>query len=174
MSQADYDIADQSGLSFLAELNTTLDAILSNNSGATAPTTTTPYQWWADTTAGILKQRNAADDGWINILTLGSTVLETANNLSDIASAATAFNNIKQPASETVTGAVEKATTAEAESGTADKFPDAAGVVSAISANAGLVLQIAVNAQTGTTYTLVLDDAYRLVTMDNAAFNVSS
>jgi len=94
MSQADYDIADQSGLSFLAELNTTLDAILSNNSGATAPTTTTPYQWWADTTAGILKQRNAADDGWINILTLGSTVLETANNLSDLANAAAARTNL--------------------------------------------------------------------------------
>jgi flagellar capping protein FliD len=39
-------------------------------------------------------------------------------NLSDLASAATAFANIKQAASETATGVVEKATLAEAQTGT--------------------------------------------------------
>lgn len=52
-----------------------------------------------------------------------------ANNLSDLGSASTAFDNIKQDASETATGVVEKATTTEAQNGTeADKYPDVVGV----------------------------------------------
>ena len=44
--------------------------------------------------------------------------LLAANNLSDVAAAATAFNNIKQAASETATGVVEIATQAEVNAGT--------------------------------------------------------
>ena len=75
MSQSDYTIADQDGASFLVDINAQLAAIVSNNSGATEPTTTYAYQWWADTSAGVLKQRNAADNAWITIGTLGSTNL---------------------------------------------------------------------------------------------------
>ena len=64
--QEDYVISDQTGVSFLSDLNATLAAIVSNNSGATAPSTTYAYMLWADTTAGILKQRNAANNAWIN------------------------------------------------------------------------------------------------------------
>jgi hypothetical protein len=49
-----------------------LAAIVSNNSKASAPTTTYAYMWWADTANDILKQRNAADSAWINILTLST------------------------------------------------------------------------------------------------------
>jgi len=70
MAQEDYVIADQTGVSFLADLNNTLAAIVSNNSGATEPATMYAYQLWADTNAGILKQRNSANNAWINILTL--------------------------------------------------------------------------------------------------------
>jgi hypothetical protein len=70
MAQTDYSIADQTGVSFLSDLNDTLAAIVSNNSGATEPATIYAYQFWADTTAGILKQRNAANDAWINVFTL--------------------------------------------------------------------------------------------------------
>jgi len=49
-----------------------LAAIVSNNSKATAPTTTYAFMWWADTANDILKQRNAADSAWINILTLST------------------------------------------------------------------------------------------------------
>ena len=45
--------------------------------------------------------------------------LAKADNLSDVASAVTAFNNIKQDATTSVTGAVELATSAEAEARTA-------------------------------------------------------
>ena len=66
MAQEDYVIADQTGVSFLGDLNNTLAAIVSNNSGATEPALMYPYQWWADTTTGILKQRNTANNAWIN------------------------------------------------------------------------------------------------------------
>ena len=45
--------------------------------------------------------------------------LEAANNLSDVASAATSYGNIKQAASTTATGAIEIATDAETNTGTA-------------------------------------------------------
>ena len=48
----------------------------------------------------------------------GSGDMVAANNLSDVANTATSFNNIKQAASETATGVVELATTAEATTGT--------------------------------------------------------
>ena len=70
MAQEDYVIADQTGVSFLGDLNNTLAAIVSNNSGATQPSIMYAYQWWADTNAGILKQRNSANNAWINVLTL--------------------------------------------------------------------------------------------------------
>jgi len=67
MAQHDYVIANQSGASFRADLNNGLAAIVSNNSGASAPSTTFAFQWWADTTDNVLKMRNAANDGWITI-----------------------------------------------------------------------------------------------------------
>jgi hypothetical protein len=65
MSQHDYVLADQAGLAFLSDLNDALAAVVSLNSGATAPATTYAYQYWLDTTAGLLKQRNAANSGWV-------------------------------------------------------------------------------------------------------------
>lgn len=75
MAQHDYQIADQPGASFLSDLNAALAAIVSQNSGATEPTLTYPYQWWADTTSGKLKLRNAANSAWIEVGTLGSANL---------------------------------------------------------------------------------------------------
>jgi hypothetical protein len=46
--------------------------------------------------------------------------LQAANNLSDVQSAATSFNNIKQDATETATGVSEIATQAEVDAGTDD------------------------------------------------------
>lgn len=136
MAQHKYTIANQLAAPLRADINNTLSAIVSNNSGATEPADRFAYMWWADTTSGILKQRNAANTAWINKLSLAGTALEAGNNLSDVASSVAAFTNIKQNATTTSTGVVEKATTAEAEAGTADKFPDAAGVLASINANA--------------------------------------
>jgi len=72
MSQHDYIIDDQAGLSFLADLNANLAAIVSNNSGGSEPTVKYPLQWWADTTSDILKLRNEANTAWINVLDLAN------------------------------------------------------------------------------------------------------
>lgn len=72
MAQADYVISDQDGASFLVDINAQLAAIVSENSGATEPTTMYAYQLWADTSSGILKQRNAANNAWINLYTLST------------------------------------------------------------------------------------------------------
>ena len=74
MSNADYVLGNQSGASFRAELNTILEAVVSNNSSSSEPSVMFAYMWWADTTAGLLKQRNAANNAWIS-----HGVLATAN-----------------------------------------------------------------------------------------------
>lgn len=73
MAQHDYVLANQSGLSFRQDLNNALAAIVSINSGAAEPSTTYAYQLWGDTTAGLLKQRNAANSAWVTIGTLAAT-----------------------------------------------------------------------------------------------------
>lgn len=75
MAQHDYIIANQSGAAFRSDLNNGLAAIVSNNSGAAQPSTTYAYQWWPDTTTGLLKIRNAANNAWITIGTLADANL---------------------------------------------------------------------------------------------------
>jgi len=83
MSQHDMDLANAAGASFRSDANQALVALVSNSSGATAPATTFAYQFWADTTSGWLKQRDAANAAWIlrAPLSTGAAV--------DVASAAT-------------------------------------------------------------------------------------
>lgn len=64
MSQHDYVVDDASGAIVRADLNSALQALASNNSGASAPSTTYALMWWADTTNSVLKQRNAANSAW--------------------------------------------------------------------------------------------------------------
>jgi hypothetical protein len=75
MATHDYVLANASGAAFRADLNNALAAIVSNNSNATEPATTYAYMWWADTTNGQLKLRNAANDDWVVIQELDGTLL---------------------------------------------------------------------------------------------------
>lgn len=75
MATHDYVIANASGAAVRADLNNALAAIVTNNSNAVEPATTYAFQWWADTTAGQLKLRNAANDGWVVIQELDGTML---------------------------------------------------------------------------------------------------
>jgi len=83
MSQATASIANMSRTLYRAAVNAIVQAIQSLNSGAAGPAETYPYMWWADTTSGWLKQRNAGDTAWIKRIPLG-----TGARL-DVASAAT-------------------------------------------------------------------------------------
>jgi len=74
MAQHDYVIANGTGAAVRSDLNNGLAAIVSNNSGATEPTTMYAYQWWADTTTGLLKIRNAANNAWVTLRELDGTL----------------------------------------------------------------------------------------------------
>ena len=58
MATADYSLANQSGASFRTDLNNTLSAIATNNSNSSDPSTTFASQYFADTSASIMKLRN--------------------------------------------------------------------------------------------------------------------
>jgi hypothetical protein len=75
MPQHIYNLVNQAGASFRGDLNNALLAIVGQNSGASAPTTTFAYQIWADTTTGLLKQRDAANASWVVIGTMGAAYL---------------------------------------------------------------------------------------------------
>jgi len=74
MAQHDYVISNGTGAAVRSDLNNALLAIVSQNSGATEPTTTYAYQWWADTTTGLLKIRNSANNAWITLRELDGTL----------------------------------------------------------------------------------------------------
>jgi hypothetical protein len=78
MSEHDYNLINQTGANLRADLNSVLSAIVSQNSKATELTTMFAYMLWADTTTGLLKQRNAANTAWIEIGTLASANLGLA------------------------------------------------------------------------------------------------
>jgi len=75
MAQSDMNIANQGFPAFRADLNAALAALVSNSSGATAPSATFPHQFWVDTSASpsVLKQRNLDDDAWVTIGTIDET-----------------------------------------------------------------------------------------------------
>ena len=83
MATHDYVIANQSGAAFRSDLNNALAAIVSNNSNSSSPATTYAYQWWADTSAGILKIRNSSNNGWINVRELDGTTLLADGSVSE-------------------------------------------------------------------------------------------
>lgn len=60
---------------------------------------------------------------------LNNDFLRKDDNLNSVASKSTSFNNIKQAATTSSTGVVEKAVASEMTDGTADKFPDAAAIL---------------------------------------------
>lgn len=114
MAQHDYIIANQSGAGFRSDLNNGLAAIVSNNSGAAQPSTTYAYQWWADTTTGLLKIRNAANNAWITVGTLASVNLGlipkgAANIVNADVSASAGIATTKLAFTQAGTGAVTRA-----------------------------------------------------------------
>ena len=70
MAQHDYNIANATAPNFRTDLNNNLSAIVSQNSGTSAPSNTFANMIWYDTTNNILKMRNEADSAWISLFTL--------------------------------------------------------------------------------------------------------
>jgi len=78
MATHDYVIANQGFPAFRSDLNDVLQAIVSNNSNATAPATTYAYQMWYDTNTNNWYMRNADNDAWITLATFNQ-VDDTVN-----------------------------------------------------------------------------------------------
>lgn len=73
MATHDYVIDNQSASAFRADLNGALQAVVTQNSSATAPTTTYANMIWYDTANNQLKKRNEADSAWIILGTVNET-----------------------------------------------------------------------------------------------------
>ena len=70
MATHDYVIANGTGAAVRSDLNAAFAAIVSQNSNATEPSPTYAYMSWADTTAGVMKLRNGANNAWITLYQL--------------------------------------------------------------------------------------------------------
>jgi hypothetical protein len=70
MATHDYVIDNQSAPAFRSDLNNALQAIVTQNSSPTAPTTTYANMIWYDTANNQLKKRNEAGSAWIVLGTI--------------------------------------------------------------------------------------------------------
>lgn len=86
MSQT-FDSSLASADSYGTAVKTTLPAndlaLLSLHSGSTAPTFTVAYMLWADTSAGLLRQRNASNDGWVALGPLLGSLASHAETIGE-------------------------------------------------------------------------------------------
>jgi len=73
MSQNDFTIANQGFPAFRADLNSALQALASNSSGTSAPSTTFANMWWYDSANNIMYIRNEDNDAWIKFAELDQT-----------------------------------------------------------------------------------------------------
>jgi hypothetical protein len=75
MAEHDFVIDNGTGAAVRADINNVLQAIASNNSKSGALTTNFAFQWHVDTSDGLLKIRNAANNGYVTVGTAASTNL---------------------------------------------------------------------------------------------------
>jgi hypothetical protein len=108
MAQHDYSIANQTAPSLRTDLNNSLSAIVSQNSGTTAPSTTYANMFWYDTTNDILKMRNETNTAWIELFDLdqGSN-LASPSNIASQAEAEAGTNTSKMMTPQRVSQAID-------------------------------------------------------------------
>ena len=95
MATHDYVIANQGFPAFRSDLNDVLQAIVSNNSNATAPSTTYAYQMWYETDTNNWYMRNADNDAWITLATFNQTndtvnFIDSSSTVAGISTSASA------------------------------------------------------------------------------------
>jgi hypothetical protein len=65
--------ADRTFAASYLTLNSSDEALRTLFAGPTEPSVHVAYQLWADTTAGLMKQRNATDTAWVTLFQIGVT-----------------------------------------------------------------------------------------------------
>jgi hypothetical protein len=90
---------NSAGATYRTNVNNIFGALFSSSSGATAPTVTVAGQPWFDTTAGVLKVRDAANAAWITVgVTDYATLAEAkAGTLTNKAINPSTLQNAAQP-----------------------------------------------------------------------------
>lgn len=79
MTQSPLFISNKSAPEVRTDLNTALAALATLSTGDTAPASTFPNQLWYDTTANVLKKRNAANTAWENFNVAIGVPLDSAD-----------------------------------------------------------------------------------------------
>lgn len=133
MAQHDYVIDNQASAAARSDLNNLFQAIVTQNSGDTAPATTYANMIWYETDTNTLWKRNEANSGWISMGTFDESALTF-----------------------TPSGTPSIATQAEAEAGSNNtKMMTPLRTSQAITAlGGGMVLLGTINTTSGTTQTL--------------------
>ena len=127
MAQHDYVIDNSTGANVRSDINDVLQAIATNNSGSSAPSTTVATQFFADTSAGIMKLRNTANSGYVNLFTLaGGIDVDAASNFNEDVTftGATSGRNIVFDKSSNALRANDNASVKFGTDGDADIFHD--------------------------------------------------
>jgi hypothetical protein len=100
MATHDYVIDNQTAPNFRSDLNSALQAIVTQNASATAPATTYADMIWYDTANNQIKKRDEANSGWITLGTIDEslgTFLPNAIASQAEAEAGTATNKLMTP-----------------------------------------------------------------------------
>lgn len=101
MSQNDFTIANQGFPAFRADLNLALQALASNSSGTSDPSTTFANSFFYDETNNVLKFRNEDNDAYITIMGFDQSADTTTNVVTD---ATQTFTKAQVPSTYTGTG----------------------------------------------------------------------
>ena len=101
MSQNDFTIANQGFPAFRSDLNSALQALASNSSGTSDPSTTFANSFFYDETNNVLKFRNEDNDAYITIMGFDQSADTTTNVVTD---ATQTFTKAQVPSTYTGTG----------------------------------------------------------------------
>ena len=74
MAQNDFVIDNGTGQAVRLDIQNAFQALAGNNFGSSTPSTTYHYQWWADTSANVMKIRNSNNTDWIELFQLDGTL----------------------------------------------------------------------------------------------------
>ena len=143
MATHDYVIDNQSAPSLRADLNSALQAIVTQNSSGIAPATTYANMIWYDTANNQLKKRNEANSAWITLGTVDEAESKFTPNsaitVSEIA-AATLVTSSETIASNNNDTTIPTSAAVKAYADALSNAPSTAEVLSATAgANAGAV-----------------------------------
>lgn len=154
MATHDYVIDNQSAPSARSDINNVLQAIVTNNSGTSAPSVTYAGMWWLDTTNNYLKLRDKDNADWVIVGELDVTN-DRWKLISDSLKAASAGGIDVLNSSGTKIIDLQVASQATAEAGTNNtELMTPLRTAQAIAENAVSYPQVITTLTTGTSYTI--------------------